>query len=409
MGNRQQARVANPIANCPFSIAHCIQPTAGRAQVQIKSEKPTESFHRGNSAPLPSGHGPASVQCKTMLQIGPVQLQTPLLLAPIAGHCDLAFRLLCRELGGVGLACTDLLNCHSVLRGMPRALSLASTCAGDSPLCMQLYGNDEDPLPEAAKWAVDHGAAVIDINMGCPVDKVCKKNGGSLLLRDVNRTVRLARRIVQALAPERSSVPVTAKLRLGWDERSIVAPLLARRLEEIGIAAVTVHGRTTSQRFAGQADWAAIGEVVDAVRHIPVIGNGDVTEPEHVAAMMSQTGCKGVMIGRGAMRKPWLFHQAAALLAHGAGASEPGFPEKLRVILRHLELLVTHAGEREAVLCMSRRISWYGKTMGHIKLLKETIRVAQDSQAMRRELLAWLDRAEAAVGARGTGLGSPIA
>jgi nifR3 family TIM-barrel protein len=332
-----------------------------------------------------------------MLRIGPVELDSPLLLAPIAGHCDLAFRILCRALGGVGLASTDLLNCHSLLRENPKALELAATCAADQPLCMQLYGCDEDPLPEAARWAVHHGARVIDINMGCPVDKIAKKNGGSLLLCDPERTVRLASRIVEAVAREsRGAVPVTAKLRLGWDRQRIVAPRLAARLEEVGIAAVTIHGRTTEQHFKGEVDMAGIAEVVAAVKGIPVIGNGDILEPEDVPRMMESTGCAGVMIGRGAMRAPWLFRQGLEVLERGDAGPEPSHEEKLRVIMRHLDLLLEHAGERAAVLCMSRRISWYGKTMGHIHALKETIRTATSTTAMRAALRFALDQAEAA-------------
>jgi tRNA-dihydrouridine synthase B len=249
-----------------------------------------------------------------MLRIGNVQLETPLLLAPMAGYCDLAFRVLCRSLGGVGLASTDLLNCHSILRGNRRALQLAATNERDQPLCMQLYGNDRDPLPEAAQWAVDHGAVIIDINMGCPVDKVCKKSGGSLLLCDPDRTVRLAERIVKAV--ECRGVPVTAKVRLGWDDSRIVAPRLARMLEDVGIQAITVHGRTTEQRFTGRARLDGIAEVVAAVRAIPVIGNGDVREPRDVLHMMQTTGCAGVMIGRGALRKPWLFSRALVASAN---------------------------------------------------------------------------------------------
>lgn len=319
-----------------------------------------------------------------MLRIGPVTLETPLLLAPMAGYCDLPFRMLCRELGGVGLASTDLLNCHSILRGNATALKLAATCSADQPLCMQLYGNSQDPLPEAAQWAVDHGAAIIDINMGCPVDKVAKKNGGSLLLCDVDSTVRLAARIVRAVA--RSNVPVTAKVRLGWDRSRIVAPTLAARLEDAGIAAITVHGRTTDQFFKGAVDLGGIAAVVEAVRAIPIVGNGDVTEPHHVQEMMRATGCAGVMIARGAIRAPWLFRQAWCLMQSGAASAAPGNLEKIRIMLRHLDLLIQHAGEREAVLCMNRRVSWYGKTMGHIKPLKEALRLATTSAAMRHAL-----------------------
>jgi nifR3 family TIM-barrel protein len=299
----------------------------------------------------------------------------------MAGHCDLAFRILCRELGGVGLASTDLLNCHSILRGNPRAMRLAATNGQDQPLCMQLYGCDEDPLPDAAKWAVDHGAVIVDINMGCPVDKIAKRNGGSLLLCDVDRTVRLAAKIVRAV--EACGTPVTAKLRLGWDRSRIVAPRLARRLEEAGIAAVTVHGRTTEQRFSGGVDLDGIASVVAAVSRIPVIGNGDVMEPEDVADMIRLTQCAGVMIGRGAMRKPWIFARSWQVLRTGSPGPEPEFSAKVGIILRHLDLLLEHAGEHEAVACLSRRISWYGKTMGHIKPVKEAVRVASSSQEIR--------------------------
>lgn len=329
-----------------------------------------------------------------MLHIGPVQLETPLLLAPMAGFCDLPFRLLCRELGGVGLASTDLLNCHSILRGHPNAMKLAATCEADQPLCMQLYGNCQDPLPEAAKWAIDHGAKIIDINMGCPVDKVAKKNGGSLLLCDVDSTVKLAEKIVRAVEDHTSGrVPVTAKMRLGWDRSRIVAPRLAVALENIGIAAITVHGRTTEQFFKGEVDIHGIAEVVAAVKAIPVIGNGDITEPEHVIQMMERTGCAGVMIARGAIRKPWLFRQALELLETGAAGGEPTQLEKIQIIKRHLELLVEHKGERDAVQCLNRRISWYGKTMGHIKPLKEALRTARSTVEMLIALEEGIERA----------------
>ncbi len=325
-----------------------------------------------------------------MLRIGPVQLETPILLAPIAGHTDLAFRLLCRALGGVGLACTDLLNCHSILRGHPNAMRLAKTCADDRPLAMQLYGNDRDPLPEAARWAVDHGAAIVDINMGCPVDKVAKKNGGSLLLCDPDSTTRLAERIVRAVEQHSGGrVPVTAKVRLGWDDSRIVAPLLARQLEEVGIAAITVHGRTTEQMFKGRARLDGIAQVVAAVRSIPVIGNGDITEPEHVPHMMRATGCAGVMIARGAIRTPWLFRRAWDLLRTGVVSPEPSQIEKVGIIRRHLELMVEHEGEMRAVRTLNSRISWYGKTMGHVKPLKEAIRTASSATRIFEVLDGW--------------------
>ena len=324
-----------------------------------------------------------------MLRIGPVQLASKMLLAPIAGHTDLAFRILCREQGGVGIAYTDLLNSHAILRETRRTLDLAKTNEFDRPCGMQLYGNAEDPLPEAARWAVDRGAQVVDINMGCPVDKVAKKNGGSLLLRDCGSTTLLAARIVQAV--ERHSggrVPVTAKMRLGWDPDHMVAPILARQLADVGIAAVTVHGRYTVQYFSGKADWNAIRQVVEAVPQIPIIGNGDVSEPEHAAALIATTGCAGVMVARGAMRTPWIFRRADELLRTGQVGPEPTVAEKLRVVLRHLELSAEHEGESRTVIRMRQHIAWYGKSMGHIKPLKEAIRTSTSVAEMRTALLA---------------------
>jgi len=325
------------------------------------------------------------------LRIGPLLLETPLLLAPIAGHCDLPFRILCREEGGVGLASTDLLNSRAILKASQRTFDLASTNGLDQPCGMQLYGNSDDPLPEAAMWAIDHGACLIDINMGCPVDKVAKKNGGSLLLCDPQSTVRLTERIVRAV--ERHSngrIPVTAKLRLGWDGDHRVAPSLARSLEDVGIAAVTVHGRYTVQMFSGRADWDAIGEVVAAVRRIPVIGNGDVLEPGDVAELMKRSGCSGVMIGRGALRTPWIFRRAWDLLRTGTASPEPSVLDKLRTIRRHIDLLDRYQTSKHAILCMQKRISWYGKTLGHAHHLKDAIRTAATLAEMRTTIDRWM-------------------
>src|ERR1700722_11538313 len=190
------------------------------------------------------------------LKIGSVQLATNLLLAPIAGYCDLAFRLTARSCGSVGLACTDLLCPEGLLRENKGSLSLAMTTPEDSPLCMQLYGGNVERLCEAARWAEDRGAHIIDINMGCPVDKVTKLDGGSKLLCNPDNTLRMVERIIKVLR----HTPLTAKLRLGWDDSCIVAPALARRLEEAGIAMVTIHGRTTEMRFSGQARLDGIAE-----------------------------------------------------------------------------------------------------------------------------------------------------
>jgi nifR3 family TIM-barrel protein len=222
------------------------------------------------------------------------------------------------------------------------------------------------------------------------VDKVAKKHGGSLLLCDALSTMKLAERIVESVRRHSNGrVPVTAKLRLGWDPEHFVAPQLARDLESAGIEAVTVHGRWTVQMFSGVADWGRIGAVVEAVRSIPVIGNGDVNEPEHVPALMQASGCRGVMVGRGSLRTPWIFRRAMGLLRTGELPPEPSFHEKLNCIARHVELLNRYHAVEHVLHCMRSRISWYGKSMGHVKGLKEGIRTAPDVGTMLRVIEEW--------------------
>jgi len=344
------------------------------------------------------------------LVIGPVRLETNLLLAPIANYCDLAFRIVCREQGGLGLACTDLLSPHGLLRGTARSLDLARTSDDDKPVCMQLYGADGEILAEGARWAVDHGATVIDINMGCPVDKVTKKNGGSMLLCDPRNTVAMTERVVRAVdAASGGRVPVTAKMRLGWSESALIAPWLARELEKIGVQMVTVHGRTTQQKFTGRANREGIRRVVEAVERIPVVGNGDVTEARHVVEMMEETGCSGVMIGRGALAAPWVFRMgwaeqqrqiANGQIANVSGSDlsdlrfaicEPSEAEKIGIIRRYFSLMLEFRDERYAMNHIRRRVAWFGKKLGPCKPLRERVRTA----AGPAEVFSALDEFEA--------------
>src|SRR5215213_4111276 len=265
------------------------------------------------------------------LQIGDVTLATNLLLAPIAGYCDVSFRLVARSCGGVGLACTDLLCPEGVLRENKRSMELAATCPQDQPLAMQLYGGDAQKLCDAARWAEDHGAAVVDINMGCPVDKITKRDGGSKLLCDPDNTLRMVDQVKSCLL----RTPLTCKLRLGWDDTCIVAPYLAARLEEAGVKLVTVHGRTTEMRFSGQARLEGIAKVVAAVKAIPVIGNGDVRTAFDAKRMMDVTGCAGVMIGRGALSAPWIFRDTWQYLTTGTIPPEPSIELKCELMRDH--------------------------------------------------------------------------
>ena len=333
--------------------------------------------------------------------IGGVRLATPLLLAPIAGYCDLAFRTICREWGGVGLACTDLLSPQGLLRGTATSLDLAKTNSFDKPVGMQLYGADPAIMAEGARWAVEHGATVVDINMGCPVDKVTKKDGGSKLMTDLSRAVGIAKAVRKELdrigpvemphTGQRALVPLTCKMRLCWhtadfESGAACSPHLARMLADEGVAAVTVHGRTTEMKFSGSVHLSGIARVVEEVGdRIPVIGNGDVREPEDAVHMMRTTGCKGVMIGRGALSTPWIFRDAAALIATGDKPAPPSEPEMIASMLRYFTLMRETHDDRYAMFQIRRRVSWFAKRLGFkadgtregVKPFKEGVRLAQ--------------------------------
>lgn len=324
----------------------------------------------------------------TTLTIGPLRLSTNLLLAPIAGYCDLAFRLVARSCGGVGLVCTDLLSPEGVLRENKRSMELAATCPEDWPLAMQLYGGDVERLCEAARWAEDRGAHVIDINMGCPVDKVTKRDGGSKLLCDPDKTLRMVDRIVSVLR----HAPLTCKLRLGWDDNSIVAPYLASRLEQAGVQLVTVHGRTTEMRFSGQARLDGIAQVVAAVKSIPVIGNGDVRTPQDAKRMIDTTGCAGVMIGRGALSMPWIFRDTWSYLTTGVIPPAPTIQQKCQLMRDHFHNICRYRSELSAVLEFRKRVSWYAKQMHPCKCLADPMRSihsASDFEQVVSRFLEW--------------------
>jgi len=361
-----------------------------------------------------------SIRCLTgdrtynalVLMIGDVQLDTNLLLAPIAGYCDLAFRLVVRSVPGVpgvpgyegpgcsgggdsgggtlGLACTDLLCPQAVLNENQKSLWLAATHPDDQPICMQLYGADGEIMAQAAQWAQAHGATTIDINMGCPVDKVTKKNGGSTLLCEPANTVKLAKQVVDAV-----SVPVTAKIRLGWDDQTFITDTLPPALADVGIAAVTVHGRTTEQKFRGSASLDGIARVVEAVRKnhcIPVIGNGDVKTPQDAKRMIDATGCDGVMIGRGALGQPWLFRDTAYYLA--TGELPPPYPrtDRARLVLRHFENLLAMRGERIALNTIKRRMSWYSAHLQPWPGLRRDIQEIDSAQPFREFMAEGIEK-----------------
>ncbi len=293
------------------------------------------------------------------MRIGALELESELCLSPLAGYTTLPFRLVLRELGGLGLATTDLVNARSLLERKSKALKLIATAPADRPLAVQLFGSVPAEMRDAALYVESLGVASVDINMGCPVRKVCRVGGGSAMMTELAKTASLVRGMTAAV-----KIPVTAKMRLGWDDQNITAPELARALEDAGIAAVFVHGRTREQGFGGTVNLAGIRAVVQAVKNTPVIGNGDVTTPQAAKRMLDETGCAGVSIGRGAFYNPWIFRDTGHFLATGELLPEAGFEQRVQLMCRHLDLLVQTFGEEHACRMFRKIAPWYAKRFG---------------------------------------------
>ncbi len=292
-------------------------------------------------------------------RIGSLELGSNLFLSPLAGYTNLPFRLIIREIGGVGLCTTDLVNARSLLEKNRKALKLIESSPVDRPLSVQLFGAVPEEMRDAALFLEAQGVASVDINMGCPVRKVCKVGGGSAMMTEHDKTSRLVKMMVDAL-----KIPVTCKMRLGWDDANITAPNLARVLEDVGVAAISVHGRTREQGFSGRVNLEGIHSVVKAVKHIPVIGNGDITTPEAAKMMFDQTGCSAISVGRGAFYNPWIFRHIARFLATGETPPEPDFEERVGVMSRHLGMMVEVFGEELGCRMFRKVAPWYSKRFG---------------------------------------------
>ena len=291
----------------------------------------------------------------------------PLYLAPMAGVSDEIFRQLCKERGADVLV-TEFVSAEGVFRRNERTRAYLDFDECERPIGVQLFGGNAEHMAEAAKHVVDWVCPdFIDLNFGCPVNKVVAKNGGSALLKDCPTLAAVAAAVVRAVAP----MPVTAKIRIGWDTDSINAPRVARILEETGVLALAVHGRTRAQGYSGAADWNVIGEVVAAVS-IPVVGNGDLTSGPEVAKRRAQTGVAGAMIGRAAMSSPWIFAEIKQYLATGEALASPDLAERWDLIQRHCQLAVEEWGrEDQAIRSMRARLMAYSKGFPNSKMLRE--------------------------------------
>lgn len=292
------------------------------------------------------------------IRIGDLRLTGRYFLAPLAGYTHLAFRRIVREHGGVGLATTDLVQATHLLHAHHKALELIATDPADQPLAVQIYGGVVEELAGAARWLEERGYAAVDINMGCPMAKITGSGGGARLMCRADNAVALVSQVVSAVR-----IPVTVKMRLGWDRESITAPALAREFEKIGVAAITIHGRTRQQGFRGGVNLDGIRAVVEAVERIPVVGNGDVRTVAGAFHMRRVTGCDAVAIGRGALYDPWIFRRIAAAVA-GAPPFEPSPDQKLNYLVRHFALMVAQHGESRSCRMFRKFAAWYGAQLG---------------------------------------------
>ncbi|HLJ11441.1 MAG TPA: tRNA-dihydrouridine synthase family protein [Planctomycetaceae bacterium] len=318
------------------------------------------------------------------IRIGDRTLATRYFLAPLAGYTHLAFRRVVRACGGVGLATTDLVQASHLVAGTRWARELVATHPEDEPLSVQIYGGVAGHLVAAAKWLEDHGYAAVDLNMGCPMAKITGHGGGARLMCDVDGACTLVGQVVEAI-----TIPVTVKMRLGWDCERISAPALAREFEQLGVAAITIHGRTRAQGFRGSVDLDGIRAVVEAVERIPVVGNGDVRSPADAWRMREATGCAAVAIGRGALLDPWIFRRLQH--AHTNVGNEPAescgrersleprefapsAAEQIGFLSRHFELMVEQHGEFHSCRMFRKFAAWSGARLGIPEDLEDRLR-----------------------------------
>jgi tRNA-dihydrouridine synthase B len=290
------------------------------------------------------------------LHIGNIQLKKPIALAPMAGVTNLPFRLLAKE-QGVGLVCTETLSARGIVHGGEKTHKMTTGAHEERPLAAQIFGCEPEILAEAAAILEDQGIDLLDINFGCPVSKFVRSFAGAVLMRDPGRV----RRIVTAVR-KRIRIPLTVKLRSGWDANSVNAPEIAHIAEDCGVDAISIHPRTRTQGYTGKADWSVTADVVKRVS-VPVFGNGDVTSPERARQLLDQTGCAGVMIGRAALGNPWIFSQVQHYLETGVADHREPDPENRRgMMLRHLDTLIAFMeSEPAAVRVMRKHFAWYTK------------------------------------------------
>jgi tRNA-dihydrouridine synthase B len=315
------------------------------------------------------------------MKIGSVQIGSPVLLAPMAGVTDYAFRILCKEMGA-GVVYSEFVSADGIIRENQKTLDLIRFQEEERPIGIQIFGSSPKVMSGAAQYVADNFQPdILDINYGCPVPKVTKRGAGSAALKDLCLMDEITAAVVEAV-PE---LPVTVKMRAGWNNSSIVVPEAGERLEKIGVKAIALHPRTTVQSYTGKADWTLIRELKQAVS-IPVIGNGDVSTPERVVEMFEETGCDAVMVGRGALGNPWFFKQALSAIGQARLPDLPSIAERIEMCRRHFALLLEDRGERWGMNLMRKHFGWYIRGFPGAAAVRQNLVTAEGVRDMKREL-----------------------
>ena len=313
------------------------------------------------------------------LKIGNVELENNLILAPMAGITDLPFRVLCKE-QGAGMVCTEMASSRAIFHNDEKTKQLLNTNGEKRPISFQIFGSDEETMGYSAK-ELSKFADIIDINMGCPAPKVVKNGDGSKLLLDLEKAEKIIKAVVK-----NSTVPVTLKIRKGWDKEHIVAVELAKIAEKNGISLITVHGRTKTEFFSGEIDYDIIKSVKESVK-IPVIGNGNIVDEESAIEMFEKTGVDGIMIGRGSLGNPWIFRELKHFLQTGEKLAKPTANEKKEIMKRHIELGIQEKSELVAIHEIRKHVSWYTKNLPNASEFRNRVNHTETSQ----ELLHLID------------------
>ena len=318
------------------------------------------------------------------LKIGGVEISDPVVLAPMSGVTDMPFRRLVKSCG-VGLVVSEMIASRAMVHAAKKTMKMATHCAEEHPMSVQLAGCEPEVVAEAARLNEQRGAALIDINMGCPVKKVVNGDAGSALMRDVEHATKILDAVVKAV-----SIPVTLKMRMGWDHDSLNAPILARAAQDVGVRAIAVHGRTRCQFYKGTADWKFIRNVKNAV-DVPVFANGDILTLDDARRCMEESGADGLLIGRGTYGRPWFPAQVIHFLKTGERLPDPSIDAQYAMLRRHYEDILSHYGVHAGVKIARKHIGWYSKGLPGSAEFRADIMGQEDPEIVRRKLAAFYE------------------